>query len=77
MKNKITSFIKDKKFILLGAVLGAIGGYAYYYYVGCASGSCAITSSPINSTLYGIFMGGLLVDLIETISTKKTKNGKQ
>jgi len=27
--------------------------------------------------LYGIFMGGLLVDLIETISTKKTKNGKQ
>jgi hypothetical protein len=77
MKNKITSFLKAKKFILLGAVLGAIGGYAYYYYVGCASGSCAITSSPMNSTLYGIFMGGLLFDLIETTITKKTKNGKQ
>lgn len=49
--------------IALGAVLGAIGGYAYYYFVGCASGTCAITSSPVNSSLYGLFMGGLLGDL--------------
>jgi H+/Cl- antiporter ClcA len=77
MKNKIIPYLKAKKFIVLGAVVGAFGGYAYYYFVGCASGTCAITSSPINSTLYGIFMGGLLFDLIETAITKKTKNGKQ
>ncbi len=49
--------------IAIGAALGAIGGYAYYYFIGCASGTCAITSSPVNSSLYGLFMGGLLGDL--------------
>ena len=56
----------SKKAILLtsiGVVIGAIAGYAYYYYVGCASGTCAITSKPINSTLYGGLMGGLLFNL--------------
>ena len=55
-----------KKAILLtsiGVVVGAIAGYAYYYYVGCADGSCAITSKPLNSTLYGSLMGGLLFNL--------------
>ena len=56
----------SKKAIILtsiGVVVGAIAGYAYYYYVGCASGTCAITSKPINSTLYGSLMGGLLFNL--------------
>lgn len=56
----------SKKAIILtsiGVVVGAIAGYSYYYYVGCASGTCAITSKPINSTLYGSLMGGLLFNL--------------
>ena len=56
----------SKKAILLtsiGVVIGAIAGYAYYYYVGCVSGTCAITSKPVNSTLYGGLMGGLLFNL--------------
>ncbi len=48
------------KLTLIGILVGAIGGYAYYYFVGCASGTCAITSNPLNSTLYGSMMGGLL-----------------
>ena len=54
------NFIIKHKLILIGAVIGAIGGYAYYYFVGCASGTCAISSKPLNSSLYGSFMGGLL-----------------
>lgn len=46
---------------LLGVALGAAAGYLYWYYIGCNSGSCAITSSPVNSTLYGALMGFLLV----------------
>lgn len=56
----------NKKVIIItsgGVVLGAIAGYAYYYYVGCASGTCAITSKPLNSTLYGSLMGGLLFNM--------------
>jgi len=47
----------------LGIVVGLIAGYAYYHYVGCMSGTCAITSKPVNSTLYGGLMGGLLFNL--------------
>ena len=51
-----------KKYLLtiLGILLGAIFGYLYYHYVGCVSGTCNITSKPLNSTLYGALMGGLL-----------------
>jgi uncharacterized membrane protein YedE/YeeE len=47
----------------IGIVAGAVAGYLYYYFVGCASGSCVITSKPLNSTLYGATMGGLLFNL--------------
>ncbi len=47
----------------IGTVVGAIAGYFYYFYIGCASGTCAITSKPLNSTLYGALMGGLLFNM--------------
>jgi LytS/YehU family sensor histidine kinase len=47
----------------VGVAVGLIAGYAYYHYVGCASGTCAITSKPLNSTLYGGLMGGLLFNM--------------
>lgn len=32
---------------------GATLGYAYYYFIGCNSGACPITSNPWISTIYG------------------------
>jgi hypothetical protein len=55
-----------KKAILItgiGVVVGAITGYLYYFYVGCASGTCSITSKPLNSSLYGAAMGGLIFNM--------------
>lgn len=46
---------------LVGILLGSVAGFLYWYFIGCNSGSCAITSSPVNSTLYGALMGFLLV----------------
>lgn len=60
---------KTKKVYLitgLGLIVGAIAGYLYYQQIGCATGSCAITSKPLNSTLYGMLMGGLLFNLFVT-----------
>lgn len=54
------NFILNNKLTIIGIVIGAIGGYLYFYNIGCASGTCAITSRPLNSTLYGALMGGLL-----------------
>ena len=59
------NFIAKHKFSLIGILIGAIGGYAYYHFVGCASGTCAISSKPINSTLYGGLMGGLLANIFK------------
>ena len=47
----------------IGVVIGLVSGYIYYYYVGCASGTCTITSKPSNCTLYGGLMGGLFFNL--------------
>ena len=52
-------------FTIVGMVLGAAGGYLYYHFVGCASGTCAITSNPWISTLYGSMMGGLLLNTFQ------------
>ncbi len=54
----------------IGIVVGLIAGYAYYHFVGCASGTCSITSKPLNSTLYGGLMGGLMFNLF----VKEKKN---
>ncbi len=55
----------------IGVVIGLFSGYAYYYYIGCASGTCAITSSPINSTIYGGVLGGLFFNVISDFCKKK------
>jgi len=54
------NFLIKHKFTLIGLAIGALAGYLYYYFVGCASGTCSITSKPINSTLYGALMGALI-----------------
>ncbi|HJS55478.1 MAG TPA: DUF6132 family protein [Chitinophagaceae bacterium] len=46
-----------------GALIGAAAGFFYWKYVGCNSGTCAITSRPVHSTLYFSFLGALLFSL--------------
>jgi hypothetical protein len=52
-------------------VIGLIAGYLYYQQIGCETGTCAIASKPLNSTLYGGLMGGLLFNLFVTSPKKK------
>jgi hypothetical protein len=42
---------------LIGVAIGGIAGYLYYYFIGCNSGSCPITSNPWNSVFYGSLLG--------------------
>ncbi|MCX6304511.1 MAG: hypothetical protein NT040_06050 [Bacteroidetes bacterium] len=42
--------------------LGGIGGFLYYHYVGCSSGTCAITSNPYASIAFGGFLGYFIVN---------------
>ncbi len=54
---------------VLPVVVGGALGFAYYYFIGCYNGTCAITSSPYVSTLYGALMG-----LIFAFPSKKKKS---
>jgi len=65
------NFIKKYKLGFIGIVLGGILGYAYYHFIGCNTGTCAITSKPINSSVYGMVMGYLILSTFE-----KTKENK-
>ena len=65
------NFIKKYKLGLIGIVLGGILGYAYYHFIGCNTGTCAITSKPINSSVYGMVMGYLILSTFG-----KTKENK-
>ncbi len=55
MKNK-TNWKRPVLFTAGGALIG----FAYYYLIGCATGSCPITSNPHISTAYMGSMGWLL-----------------
>ncbi len=58
-------FLLKHKLTIIGIILGAIGGYLYYSLVGCSTGTCPITSKPLNSTLYGAVMGGLVLNILK------------
>lgn len=53
-------WIAANKLYIMGAAFGAAGGFLYWKFIGCVTGSCAITSSPVNSTIYFAVMGALL-----------------
>ncbi len=60
--------------LALSVAVGSLGGYAYYYFIGCSSGSCAITSNPLHSTLYGALLGWLAGDMLPNNKTKNEEN---
>jgi len=59
------------KTLVVVAFAGA--GYAYYALIGCSSGACPITSSPLISTGYGGLIGAVLVfGVLPSKANKKT-----
>lgn len=72
MKN----WILRNKLILIGAIVGALAGYTYYAQVGCLTGTCAITSSPVNSTAYFAFMGALAFNIFKKENPKREKENE-
>jgi hypothetical protein len=73
MIQTMINFLKKCQLTIIGVVVGAIGGYLYYHFIGCNSGSCAITSKPLNSTLYGALMGGLTFNIFKKENKKITE----
>jgi xanthine/uracil permease len=57
-----------------GIVTGGTVGFLYYYFIGCQSGSCAITSNPWLSILWGAAFGYLVFDFFKKRKSSKVKS---
>lgn len=73
MKTKKERFLKWSPVIVMTAV-GGLAGYLYYFFIGCLTGSCPITSNPIVSTFYCALIGALIGTLFVPTQKKKTSS---
>ncbi len=65
------------RYKLLITIVGAIGGFLYWKYIGCASGTCPIKSVWYLMTLWGTAMGYLLGDLsVNFVVKREAENDK-
>jgi hypothetical protein len=55
----IREFFRSRYFWkpFLGILIGGTAGFLYFYFVGCQTGTCAITSNPYNSSIAGGLLG--------------------
>ncbi|MBS1519013.1 MAG: rhodanese-like domain-containing protein [Bacteroidetes bacterium] len=56
----------------LGIVVGGVAGFLYWKFIGCASGTCPITSNKFISIAYGALLGSLLFSSIAGSATRKS-----
>lgn len=61
LRENMKIWLKQYGLLALGLLAGAAGGYLYWRYVGCSTGSCPIAASPWGSTVWGAAIGGLLL----------------
>jgi hypothetical protein len=72
-------FIKKNKLLIIFTVIGFAGGFLYWKFVGCLTGSCPIKSVWYWSTLYGGLIGYLMGSIMNDrkLKFRKKKNSEQ
>lgn len=70
------NWIIKHKIAFIIAFVGAIAGFLYWNYVGCATGNCGITANWHTSMAYGSLMGWLVGDFATGKTKEKNENDK-
>jgi membrane protein DedA with SNARE-associated domain len=66
--------LKQYRLTILFTLLGALAGYAYWYFIGCQTGTCPLKSVWYYNVIFGSLIGYLVGDSIrEAIEKKKAK----
>jgi len=76
-KIKMKKFIRKSGFTIVFVLAGAAGGFLYWKFVGCNSGTCPIKSVWYWSTLWGAAIGYLAGDLIHDLILKRRKKNSE
>lgn len=69
-------FIRKYLTEIAGTLVGAIGGFIYWKYVGCLSGTCAIKSNWYMMIPWGMLMGYLTGSLVGDLNRKRKAGRK-
>ncbi len=64
-------FLENKKLAVVFTLIGALGGFLYWKFVGCNSGTCPIKSVWYWSTLWGAAVGFLAGDFLNDFLKKR------
>ena len=59
-------FLTKYRLSIIFGVIGAFGGFLYWRFVGCVSGTCPITSHWYTMGSYGILMGVLIGEIFRS-----------
>jgi len=70
-------WMQQNKFALIMLIPGAIGGYLYWRYIGCTTGSCPITSVWYTSSIYGVILGFVIGNLVDERKMKKQRQNEE
>ncbi len=67
--------IKKNLLVLIFSAAGTLGGFLYWKFIGCLTGTCLIKSTWYLSTLYGTGIGWILGSLVNdlVLNFKKQK----
>jgi hypothetical protein len=57
--DKLKKILLSRTFLqpFIGVVAGGFLGFLYYHFIGCTSGHCAITGTPLGSIIVGALFG--------------------
>ncbi|MGB8932108.1 MAG: DUF6132 family protein [Anaeromyxobacteraceae bacterium] len=55
----MTALLRRHWRTLVGVVAGAIGGALYSHFIGCRTGTCAITSNPWRAAIFFGIVGAI------------------
>jgi hypothetical protein len=71
----IPDFFKKNTLIITFTLAGAVGGFLYWKFIGCVTGTCPIKSVWYLSTLWGTafgYLGGsIILDIIKYFRKRK------
>ena len=57
--------LKQYGLVATGPVGGAAAGFLYWKFIGCSDGTCAITSNPVNSSIWFAVTGAFLFSMFQ------------
>jgi len=69
--------LRNKKITIIFTLIGALGGFLYWKYIGCLSGTCVIRSVWYWSTLWGAAAGYLAGDILNDFLLNRKKKAEE